>query len=132
MALLITSLAAGVSVAIVQHVCIMMKIAVRVLINTRWLTTLTRTVSIMVYQTSASFLLEKLNNYQKAINIGLLANNNTVATVNFLGVVSPGANIGRAKTRPTRPFATALHPVPSYNDVGALRQQALRTIPDVG
>ena len=43
----------------------------------------------------------------------LLANDNTVANANFLGVVSFGAIIGRAKTRPTRPFATAmltLHP----------------------
>ena len=54
------------------------------------------------------FFLKSLTNAKKAIKIGLLANDNTVAHANFLGVVSSGANICRTETRPTRPFATAL------------------------
>ena len=69
---------------------------------------LTRTVSIIVRRTSASFRLKSLTNTKKATNIVFLENDNTVANVNFLGVVSSGTNIGRAKTRPTRPFAKAL------------------------
>ena len=60
---------------------------------------------------SVSFLFKNLNKYQKGANIGPLANDNTVASANFLGMVLSGANIGRAKTRPTRQFATALNQV---------------------
>ena len=63
--------------------------------------------------TSASLLLNKAEQIPKSCKLRSFRkrhmNDNRVVRVNLLGVVSSSANIGRAKTRPTRPFAKALY-----------------------